>query len=279
MNSNANNNGDEDCRDNCNGKIHFCRVSQPSIMFSYKAQVDDAMDEDTVSLPHQQSFSSLKTDSDYIYQVHTPCFHAPLFHFQCLMKTNPKNATARLAGSSSHTTLLYPDYCVQRRMHPSARESIQTSAPDLRLLSLNPEAKRGLKDEAASVSNLLLSPSTASKFIFKPGSNSSKANLFSVGGNKSDQSLPVASTSGGGLAPANKDTDSTKLQSSLRNYLERLERCEEKKSAVEAAGLGEYLSQMRSSCSDEDDDNDVEVTMLPPKSKGSSSSSSRSEAL
>nr|CAD7423669.1 unnamed protein product [Timema monikensis] len=45
----------------------FC-VSQPSIMFSYKAQVDDTMEDDTVSLPHQQSFSSLKTDSDYIYQ-------------------------------------------------------------------------------------------------------------------------------------------------------------------------------------------------------------------
>ncbi|XP_011874218.1 PREDICTED: transmembrane protein adipocyte-associated 1 homolog isoform X2 [Vollenhovia emeryi] len=49
----------------------FFGVSQPSIMFSYKAQVDDAMDEDTVSLPHQQSFSSLKTDSDYIYQNHS----------------------------------------------------------------------------------------------------------------------------------------------------------------------------------------------------------------
>ncbi|XP_043464443.1 transmembrane protein adipocyte-associated 1 homolog isoform X2 [Leptopilina heterotoma] len=46
----------------------FLGISQPSLMFSYKAQVDDAMEEDTVSLPHQQSFSSLKTDSDYIYQ-------------------------------------------------------------------------------------------------------------------------------------------------------------------------------------------------------------------
>ncbi|XP_011310194.1 transmembrane protein adipocyte-associated 1 homolog isoform X2 [Fopius arisanus] len=46
-------------------------VSQPSIQFSYKAQVDDGMEEDTVSLPHQQSFSSLKTDSDYIYQNHS----------------------------------------------------------------------------------------------------------------------------------------------------------------------------------------------------------------
>ncbi|XP_069687462.1 transmembrane protein adipocyte-associated 1 homolog isoform X2 [Periplaneta americana] len=46
----------------------FFGISQPSIMFSYKAQVDDNMEDDTVSLPHQQSFSSLKTDSDYIYQ-------------------------------------------------------------------------------------------------------------------------------------------------------------------------------------------------------------------
>lgn len=38
-------------------------------MFSYKAQMDEPMDDDQVSLPHQQSFSSLKTDSDYIYQV------------------------------------------------------------------------------------------------------------------------------------------------------------------------------------------------------------------
>lgn len=49
----------------------FFGVSQPTIMFSYKAQVDDTMEEDTVSLPHQQSFSSLKTDSDYIYQSHS----------------------------------------------------------------------------------------------------------------------------------------------------------------------------------------------------------------
>ncbi|KAJ8683480.1 hypothetical protein QAD02_019272 [Eretmocerus hayati] len=49
----------------------FLGVSQPGLNFSYKAQVDDAMEEDTVSLPHQQSFSSLKTDSDYIYQSHS----------------------------------------------------------------------------------------------------------------------------------------------------------------------------------------------------------------
>ncbi|VVC33793.1 Transmembrane protein adipocyte-associated 1 [Cinara cedri] len=47
----------------------FFSVSQSSIMFSYKAQNDDRIEEDTVSLPHQPSFSSLKTDSDYIYQT------------------------------------------------------------------------------------------------------------------------------------------------------------------------------------------------------------------
>lgn len=46
----------------------FFSISQPSIMFSYKAQVDDVVEDDTVSLPHQLSCSSLKTDSDYIYQ-------------------------------------------------------------------------------------------------------------------------------------------------------------------------------------------------------------------
>lgn len=49
--------------------IYLNSVSQPSIMFSYKPQVDDVVEDDNVSLPHQLSCSSLKTDSDYIYQV------------------------------------------------------------------------------------------------------------------------------------------------------------------------------------------------------------------
>lgn len=49
--------------------LNLYSVSQSSIMFSYKAQNDDRVEDDTVSLPHQPSFSSLKTDSDYIYQV------------------------------------------------------------------------------------------------------------------------------------------------------------------------------------------------------------------
>lgn len=40
-------------------------------MFSYNTQNDDRVEEDTVSLPHQPSFSSLPTDSDYIYQVNS----------------------------------------------------------------------------------------------------------------------------------------------------------------------------------------------------------------
>uniref|UniRef100_A0A8D8TLX4 Transmembrane protein adipocyte-associated 1 homolog n=1 Tax=Cacopsylla melanoneura TaxID=428564 RepID=A0A8D8TLX4_9HEMI len=43
----------------------FFVVSQPGISFSYN---EHQADEDSVSLPHQQSFSSLKTDSDFIYQ-------------------------------------------------------------------------------------------------------------------------------------------------------------------------------------------------------------------
>ena len=66
-------------------------------MFSYKAQVDDAMEEDTVSLPHQQSFSSLKTDSDYIYQVHVPSFHLP-FH---------DSQIARASSAAKQTSSLY----------------------------------------------------------------------------------------------------------------------------------------------------------------------------
>ncbi|KAG1706620.1 Transmembrane protein adipocyte-associated 1 [Nymphon striatum] len=47
----------------------FFSVAQPSIMFSYKPQVDDDLqDQEDVGLPHQLSCSSLKTDSDYIYQ-------------------------------------------------------------------------------------------------------------------------------------------------------------------------------------------------------------------
>lgn len=48
----------------------FFSVAQPVLLFSYKSQVDDSAEEESViSLPHQHSFSSLKADSDYIYQA------------------------------------------------------------------------------------------------------------------------------------------------------------------------------------------------------------------
>lgn len=47
----------------------FFSVAQPVLLFSYKSQIDDSGEEESVSLPHQHSFSSLKADSDYIYQA------------------------------------------------------------------------------------------------------------------------------------------------------------------------------------------------------------------
>ncbi|VVC96589.1 unnamed protein product [Leptidea sinapis] len=67
----------------------FFSVSQPSIMFSYKAQMDEPMDEDQVSLPHQQSFSSLKTDSDYIYQQSNSVYDSTLFEAGGTTPMNP----------------------------------------------------------------------------------------------------------------------------------------------------------------------------------------------
>lgn len=57
------------------------------------------MEEDTVSLPHQQSFSSLKTDSDYIYQV--PSIHLPPYDSQLLRPSmsRPRRATT----TTTHT--------------------------------------------------------------------------------------------------------------------------------------------------------------------------------
>ncbi|XP_063830627.1 transmembrane protein adipocyte-associated 1 homolog isoform X1 [Ostrinia nubilalis] len=67
----------------------FFSVSQPSIMFSYKAQMDEPMDDDQVSLPHQQSFSSLKTDSDYIYQQSNSVYDSTLFEAGGTTPMNP----------------------------------------------------------------------------------------------------------------------------------------------------------------------------------------------
>ncbi|KMQ97577.1 integral membrane protein gpr175 [Lasius niger] len=189
----------------------FFGVSQPSIMFSYKAQVDDAMDEDTVSLPHQQSFSSLKTDSDYIYQVHTPSIHIPLYDSQALKSSkqgaslysltsakDPKNSDSSTFGSpirsyrsttgirSFDRDLSTEKGISELANYPLIRSdplsAVQKSVPDLRFSSPSRKAVSVTHvkyDGPSSVSNLLFSPDTASNFLYKPKTIDSNVNLYS----------------------------------------------------------------------------------------------------
>ncbi|KAL0115584.1 hypothetical protein PUN28_010831 [Cardiocondyla obscurior] len=180
----------------------FFGVSQPSIMFSYKAQVDDAMDEDTVSLPHQQSFSSLKTDSDYIYQVHTPSIHIPLYDSRALKSSRPGASLYSLTPtkdpkSNNSSTFASPvkpysstsgirsfgkDPNAQKGIsnvtnYPLTKSgAIQKSVPDLRFSS---SSRKAIMGSPSSVSNLFLSGDTASNFFYKPNAIDSSINLFS----------------------------------------------------------------------------------------------------
>ncbi|XP_032667608.1 uncharacterized protein LOC116842465 isoform X1 [Odontomachus brunneus] len=187
----------------------FFGVSQPSIMFSYKAQVDDAMDEDTVSLPHQQSFSSLKTDSDYIYQVHTPSIHMPLYDSQASKSfiskqraslyslTSPKDPKSSDANPYNSQVTLYRSTSGVRSLgrrlsaekgtseftnYPLIKSDSQKSSPDLRFSGPSWKAVSVAHIKyggPSSVSNLLLSTETASNFLYKPKANDSNVNLFS----------------------------------------------------------------------------------------------------
>ncbi|XP_043515597.1 transmembrane protein adipocyte-associated 1 homolog isoform X1 [Frieseomelitta varia] len=191
----------------------FFGVSQPSIMFSYKAQVDDAMDEDTVSLPHQQSFSSLKTDSDYIYQVHTPSIHMPLYGSQAFKPPSKhKSSSHSLASTKDSKTgsghiydspvALYRSTSgiksFSRRLSaeksPSSLKKYpltksdnfidsKNSSLDLKLTHHTWKSKSASQFKyggPSSVSNLLFSPNTASSFLYKSGANDSNTNLFSL---------------------------------------------------------------------------------------------------
>ncbi|XP_018394501.1 PREDICTED: transmembrane protein adipocyte-associated 1 homolog [Cyphomyrmex costatus] len=183
----------------------FFGVSQPSIMFSYKAQVDDAMDEDTVSLPHQQSFSSLKTDSDYIYQVHTPSIHIPLYDSRASKSSRPtaslyslrsakdlKNNDSSTFGSpvksyrsTSGIRSFGRDSSIEKGVsevdeYPLTKSTaIQKSVPDLRFSSPIRKATPVTYDDPSSVSHLLLPTDTASNFFYKPNAIDSNINLFS----------------------------------------------------------------------------------------------------
>jgi len=166
-------------------------------MFSYKAQV-------TVSLPHQQSFSSLKTDSDYIYQVHTPSIHIPLYDSQTLKSSRPGASLYSLTSvkdpkndSSTFGSPVKP-YRSTSGIRSFGRDSsigkgisevtdrpliksaaIQKSVPDLRLSSPIRKAVPVTYGGPSSVSNLLLSTDTASNFFYKPNAIDSNINLFS----------------------------------------------------------------------------------------------------
>lgn len=180
-------------------------------MFSYKAQVDDAMDEDTVSLPHQQSFSSLKTDSDYIYQVHTPSFHMPLYDSQTLKSSPSKHKASlhslvspRYSKTDSHayetpialyrSTSSIKSFARRLSAEKSDFKSYPLTKSDNFINSKNSSPDLSFSNAAwksnsvsqfkyggpSSVSNLLFPSNTASNFLYKPKVNSSSANLFSL---------------------------------------------------------------------------------------------------
>lgn len=141
----------------------FFGVSQPSIMFSYKAQVDDAMDEDTVSLPHQQSFSSLKTDSDYIYQVHTPSIHMPLYDSQ---STKP--------ALSPEQSFLSP-LSMQRDWKNISQGSLPHGEPRSRSFTqhlMSPENSLDYRSFPATKSENFLDTQSADLKFFRSGSSS-----------------------------------------------------------------------------------------------------------
>ncbi|XP_046467311.1 uncharacterized protein [Neodiprion pinetum] len=150
-------------------------VSQPTLMFSYKAQVDDAMDEDTVSLPHQQSFSSLKTDSDYIYQVEL-------------------NAGSTSKGLDERQRALKTGY-KSSLTFPKLKYS-PLSTPNLNVCHSALDLKSDLKNhqDVTSVSNYTLSP-TASNLIYSPECRDSNVNLFSPSNDNDLKNFPTETKS------------------------------------------------------------------------------------
>ncbi|XP_046604309.1 uncharacterized protein LOC124297381 isoform X1 [Neodiprion virginianus] len=197
-------------------------VSQPTLMFSYKAQVDDAMDEDTVSLPHQQSFSSLKTDSDYIYQVHTPFIHMPLFDStlsksssiskhrsnyslaagQVLVKNWSGKSISQVELNAGSTSKGLDER--QRALKTGYKSSLTfpklkyspLSTPNLNVCHSALDLKSDLKNhqDVTSVSNYTLSP-TASNLIYSPECRDSNVNLFSPSNDNDLKNFPTETKS------------------------------------------------------------------------------------
>jgi len=219
-------------------------------MFSYKAQVDDAMDEDTVSLPHQQSFSSLKTDSDYIYQVHTPSVHIPLYDSQASKppKLNPRPgayslspskypksdssvlASPRLYHSASGIRSIDRNPSIEKgtselAKHPLMKSSVasvtQKSVPDLRS-NLYPNQK---DDSVARVEYGGGSSSvadTASNYLYSPKVIDSNVNLYSQTRKGSLESRLDSTTVDGAAVPGRRDSfpEVPALENTLQVILE-----------------------------------------------------------
>ncbi|XP_008548980.1 transmembrane protein adipocyte-associated 1 homolog isoform X1 [Microplitis demolitor] len=182
----------------------FFGVSQPSILFSYKAQVDDAMEEDTVSLPYQQSFSSLKTDSDYIYQVHTPYNHLPLYEpFTAKLSSLKQRTSLYSSAKNNQKPLGKSSYSSQNaldnvpEMQNSRKEcSVHSSTPNFSsCMESSPKVFVGTNTlyldfdnqttltpsnivccASSSESNLILSPDTAANVDHKLDNTDSDIN-------------------------------------------------------------------------------------------------------
>lgn len=228
-------------------------------MFSYKAQVDDAMEEDTVSLPHQQSFSSLKTDSDYIYQVHTPSIHMPLYDSdapkssasqqkasarQVVARSKRSRRSAAEAAANRFSSHMSPFNTSPGWKAIGTRFCVQKSPSDLERYFVKKTQQLGKTEMQSSTPDLgagcppslVLSPSTASNFTFQPTENDSRANLFSKsnasGLEKSDDQPSADVPDFGTELVQAYDSDS---DGELKPFAEK------------EAGLGEYLQSLSSS--------------------------------
>jgi len=224
-------------------------------MFSYKAQVDDAMDEDTVSLPHQQSFSSLKTDSDYIYQVHTPSVHIPLYdsHASKSSKLSPQPgayslsptkypksdssvlASPRLYHSTSGIRSIDRNPNIERGtseltkyplMKSGTASVIQKSVPDLRS-SLYPNRNDDSVAQVEyggsnSISSLHFLADTASNFLYSPKVIDSNVNLYSQTRKSSLESKLDSTTVDAATIPGRRDSfpEVPALENTLQVILE-----------------------------------------------------------
>lgn len=162
------------------------------------------MEEDTVSLPYQQSFSSLKTDSDYIYQVHTPYNHLPLYEpFTAKLSSLKQRTSLYSSAKNNQKPLGKSSYSSQNaldnvpEMQNSRKEcSVHSSTPNFSsCMESSPKVFVGTNTlyldfdnqttltpsnivccASSSESNLILSPDTAANVDHKLDNTDSDIN-------------------------------------------------------------------------------------------------------